>query len=109
MAGAKSVIDGFYAAINAHDPERAARAASERQAILDELARATGSAGRARAFSNHPAERARKAVSARIRDAIRKLEDELPELADHLHGQIVTGTYCRYRADGITWQVESPG
>jgi len=91
-----------------HDPERGARAASERQAILDELGRITGAAGRTRAFSNHPAERARKAVSGRIRDAIRKLEPDLPELADHLQRTIVTGTYCRYRADGTSWHVEGP-
>ena len=91
-----------------HDPERGARAASERQAILDELGRSTGTAGRTRAFSNHPAERARKAVSGRIRDAIRKLEADLPELADHLRRTIVTGTYCRYRTDGTSWHVEGP-
>jgi hypothetical protein len=61
-----------------HDPERGARAAAERHAILDELGRVIGTAGRTRAFSNHPAERARKAVSGRIRDAIRKLEPDLP-------------------------------
>lgn len=91
-----------------HDPERGAQAASERQAILDELGRITGTAGRTRAFSNHPAERARKAVSGRIRDAIRKLEADLPELAGHLQRTIVTGMYCRYRADGTNWHVEGP-
>ncbi|MGQ0830882.1 MAG: ATP-binding protein [Microthrixaceae bacterium] len=89
-----------------HDPERHARAAIEREAILDELARVTGPGGRARPFANHPAERARKAVSGRIRDAIRKLEPVLPELADHLERTIVTGAYCRYRAEGGHWHVE---
>jgi len=91
-----------------HDPERGARAETERQAILDELGRITGTAGRTRAFSNHPAERARKAVGGRIREAIRKLEPTLPELADHLQRTIVTGTYCRYRADATAWHVEGP-
>lgn len=89
-----------------HDPERGARAAAEREAILDELSRVTGTAGRTRTFANHPAERARKAVSGRVRDAIRKLETVLPELADHLHRTIVTGTYCRYRDDGTPWHIE---
>ena len=88
------------------DPERGARAAAERQAILDELGRATGTTGRSRSFANHPAERARKAVSGRIRDAIGKLDPVLPELAAHLQRTIVTGTYCRYRTDGVTWQVD---
>ena len=89
-----------------HDLERRARAAAERQAVLDELARATGTGGRARPFANHPAERARKAVSGRVRDAIRKLTPVLPELAEHLDRTIVTGTYCRYRSSGTRWHVD---
>ncbi len=88
-----------------HDPERRSKAASERQAILEELGRVTGTAGRTRAFANHPGERARKAVSGRIRDSIRKLEPVLPELALHLDRSIVTGTYCRYRSNGTGWHV----
>lgn len=88
-----------------NDTERQARAESDREAILDELGRVTGTRGKSRTFSNHPAERARKAVSGRIRDAIRKLDPVLPELADHLERTVVTGTYCRYRADGTRWHV----
>ena len=89
-----------------HDPERHARAETERQAVLDELGRITGTGGRARAFANHPAERARKAVAGRVRDAIRKLEPVLPEMAAHLQRNIVTGTYCRYRPELVQWQVD---
>ena len=78
-----------------HDLERRAHAEAERQAVLDELGRVTGTAGRPRAFANHPAERARKAVAGRVKDAIRKLEPVLPELAAHLRRNVVTGTYCR--------------
>lgn len=81
------------------DDGRTARHQAERQALLDELGRVAGTAHRARQFANHPAERARKAITARVRDAIRKLEPELPELAAHLDRSIVTGTYCRYRGD----------
>lgn len=88
-----------------NDTERHARAESDREALLDELGRITGTKGKSRTFSNHPAERARKAVSGRIRDAIRKLYPVLPELADHLERTVVTGTYCRYRADGTHWYV----
>lgn len=88
-----------------HDPERAALAAAERQAVLDEVGRVTATTGRARSFANHPGERARKAVSGRIRDAIRKLRAVLPEMADHLEQAVVTGTYCRYRPDGIDWDL----
>ncbi len=89
-----------------NDPVRREQVALQRQALIDELSRVTGTGRRPRQFSNHPAERARKAVSARIRDAIRKLEPTLPELATHLEQAVVTGTYCRYRPDGTHWEVE---
>lgn len=85
-----------------HDDERVAHLAVERRALLEELGRASDAQGRPRQFANHPAERARKAVTARVRDAIRKLEPLLPDLANHLAGSIVTGTYCRYRPDDST-------
>jgi len=57
-------------------------------------------------FASHPAERARKAVTARIRDAIKKIDPALPALAAHLERSIVTGTYCRYRPDdAFTWDI----
>jgi hypothetical protein len=91
-----------------HDDERAARLEAERQALLQELGRLKGAHGRVRQFANHPAERARKAVAARVRDAIGKLEAPLPELAAHLHRTIVTGTYCRYRGEpGLTWNIDA--
>lgn len=91
------------------DHERRARADDERQALIDELGRVTGTGRRARSFANHPAERARKAVTGRVRDAIRRLEPVLPELAAHFRSTIVTGTYCRYRPDGTTWQLDADG
>ncbi|HEV8626366.1 MAG TPA: AAA family ATPase [Acidimicrobiia bacterium] len=90
-----------------HDDERSARLEVERQALLEELGRLRGAQGRIRQFANHPAERARKAVAARVRDAIGKLEPHLAPLAAHLQRTIVTGTYCRYRPEGgITWDVD---
>jgi hypothetical protein len=89
-----------------HDAERVARLTAERHALLDELRHVTTVHGRPRKFANHPAERARKAVTARVRDAIRKIQPILPELAAHLERNVITGTYCRYRADpGTTWDV----
>jgi hypothetical protein len=91
------------------DTERRARAESERAAIIAELRRVTRVGGQSRGFSNHPAERARKAVSGRIRDAIRKLRPDHPELADHLERSILTGNYCRYRTEEVRWSVDQPG
>jgi hypothetical protein len=89
-----------------HDHERAARLGAERQALIDELGRITGIGHRPRQFASHPAERARKAVTARIREAFKKIEAVLPELAAHFELTITTGTYCRYRSDGtISWDI----
>lgn len=77
----------------------------EHDALVAELRRGTGVGGRPRAFANHPAERARKAVTARIRDAVRRLDDVLPELGAHLDRTLVTGVRCRYRGDE-QWDVE---
>jgi hypothetical protein len=100
--------DDITEAENNHDPERVARLHVERQALLDELGRTTGIGRRPRQFASHPAERARKAVTARIREALKKIEAVLPELAAHFELAITTGTYCRYRGDDtITWSIES--
>ena len=42
------------------------------------------------------AERARKAVTARIRDAIRRIGAAHPDLGAHLDRTVRTGTTCRY-------------
>ena len=89
-----------------HDIARIERTAVERDALLAELRRVTTATGDQRQFANHPAERARKAVSARIRAAIVSIDDVLPELADHLNRTIVTGTRCRYSGSAeVSWHV----
>jgi tetratricopeptide (TPR) repeat protein len=72
------------------------RASDEREQILTELRRATRPGGSSRALANTAAERARKAVTARIRDAIRRIGDAHPELGSYLDRTIRTGTTCRY-------------
>jgi hypothetical protein len=77
------------------DPERAARAADERDALLRELAAAVGLGGRARRLGDQ-GERARKAVTARIRDVIVRIDRLHPALAAHLRASVTTGTSCAY-------------
>ena len=62
--------------------------------------------GRSRAIAR--AERARKAVTGRVRDAVRRLEAALPELGRHLDEHVVTGIRCRYTGDQ-RWRVELRG
>jgi hypothetical protein len=77
------------------DPERASRARAERDALVSEVASATGLAGRARRLGDQP-ERARKAVTARIRDVIGRIERVHPQLGAHLRATVTTGMRCGY-------------
>ncbi|GIH28256.1 hypothetical protein Aph01nite_65660 [Acrocarpospora phusangensis] len=87
------------------DDHRAAAFDSERQALLAELRAAAGLSGRDRRLGDE-AERARKTVTARIRDTLRKLEDRHPELATHLRSAVSTGATCRYQPEHeIDWRL----
>jgi tetratricopeptide (TPR) repeat protein len=100
-----SLDDDLAEADAHHDLERSARLAAERDALIDELARATGLGGRRRRLGD-AAERARTTVTARIRDAIGRIERVHPELGRHLRASIVTGTRCSYRpAETVRWSV----
>lgn len=78
------------------DAERARVASEERDLLIAELRGSTRPGGASRTLGPSSAERARKAVSARIRDAIRRIEDVHPELGRHLDRTIRTGTVCQY-------------
>ncbi len=82
----------------AADIERSARVAAERDALIEALSQAYGLGGRSR-LPGSAAERARTAVTARIRDAIRRIGDAHPELGRHLSRSVRTGTFCRYDPD----------
>ncbi|MFE3172945.1 ATP-binding protein [Amycolatopsis sp. NPDC059090] len=87
------------------DDAKAAALDTERAALLDELRTSTGLSGRTRRLGDET-ERARKAVTARIRDTLRKLGDLHPELADHLRTTITTGSSCSYQPEKpMTWRL----
>ena len=88
-----------------HDEARATRARAERDAVLAQLSVATGAGGRWRGLGD-PRERARKAVAARIQDALRRVEAVHPPLAAHLHASVRTGSTCEYRPDRpVVWHL----
>ncbi len=90
-------LDDDLAMADQHsDLARHQRATDERERLLAELRHATRPGGMPRRFGNAAAERARKAVTARIRDAIHRITDAHPELGAHLDRTIRTGTTCRY-------------
>ncbi|MEV8517842.1 AAA family ATPase [Dactylosporangium sp. NPDC051484] len=83
------------AAVRGDEPRLAALDA-ERAALLEQLRAAAGLAGRTRRLGNE-AERARKTVTARIRDTLRRLDERHPALAAHLRETVSTGGACSYR------------
>ena len=88
-----------------NDPERAARARAERDGLLHEVAAATGLSGRTRLLGDQ-SERARKAVTARIRDVIGRIDQVHPALGAHLRASVTTGTRCAYApATPVTWRL----
>jgi hypothetical protein len=85
------------------DPERVEKARQERDAIAHELAAALGLGGRDRGLGD-PAERARKAVTERIRYSMARIARAHPELAGHLEASVTTGSSCAYvAAEPVTW------
>ena len=85
--------------------EAAEKLRSERDALIRELAAAAGLGGRDRRLGDET-ERARKTVSARVRDALSKIERVHPELAVHLRSALRMGTVCSYApAEPTTWKV----
>ncbi|HXJ20760.1 MAG TPA: AAA family ATPase [Polyangia bacterium] len=79
-----------------HDGARATRLRSEMEFLSAELSRALGLGGRNRRVGS-AAERARVAVTRRIRDLIRRVAEQSPELGRHLEATVKTGTTCSYR------------
>jgi hypothetical protein len=81
-----------------NDPVRAARARSELDFLVGELARAVGLGGRDRRAASH-AERARLNATRAIRAAMANLARANPPLGRHLAATIRTGRYCSYTPD----------
>ncbi len=87
------------------DLGRAERLRAERSMLAAELAGALGLGGRAR-FAGDPAERARKAVTMRIRAAINAVAAQDDVLARHLRNTIRTGRLCGYQPEeAVSWRI----
>ena len=87
------------------DPARGSRAREEMDALVEALAGALGLGGRSRSLGS-AAERARSAVTWRIRSAVRKIATVHPSLGRHLENSVRTGTYCSYQPERpIDWDM----
>jgi hypothetical protein len=97
----RELEDAAAEADAAADIERSARVAAERDALVEALTQAYGLGGRVRRAGSD-AERARTAVTARIKDAIRRIAEAHPDLGRHLARSVRTGTFCVYDPDHPT-------
>jgi len=88
-----------------NDSAAANRVRTELDALIDELAKATGLGGRSRKIGD-PAEKARSTVRWRIRAAIKKIVAAHPRLGQHLANSIRTGVFCEYSPESaVDWEV----
>ena len=90
-----------------NDPERAARAEAELEAITHELAAGVGLGGRDRKGAT-AAERARVSVRKAIASSVAQIRERDSDLGLLLATTVKTGTYCRYTPDPrmpVTWSL----
>jgi hypothetical protein len=92
----RELDDELAAADRAGDNIAAEKAHRERQALISELRRATGLAGRPRR-ATADAERARVNVTRTLRATIDRITMAAPIAGAHLTSSIRTGTACRYQ------------
>ena len=95
----------IVAADTNNDPERASLAREEREFLVLELRAAVGLGGHPRR-APAPTERARKAVTGRVLDAIARIDRVHAPLGRHLRRSIRTGSYCMYDpVEVAVWRV----
>jgi hypothetical protein len=95
---AAALRDALEEAEGFGDVGRASRAREELAFLEAELSRAVGLGGRRRRAGS-ASERARSAVQRRIRNALERLGECSPELAQRLEREVKTGTYCVYKPE----------
>jgi hypothetical protein len=94
-ARAKSLQQEIEEAEEFNDPGRTERAREELEQIVETLSQAFGLSGKPRRLGG-AVERARTAVTWRIRSVIREAVAVHPPLGRHLENSVRTGTYCTY-------------
>src|SRR5262245_17288000 len=87
------------------DAGRAEKLRAEIEVLREELSAAYG-LGRRAGQAADTSDRARKAVTSRIRESIERIGKEHPALARHLENAIHTGTFCSYQPDRpLPWKL----
>ena len=87
------------------DADGAEALRSEHDALVQQLSAGVGLGGRRRKLGDR-AERARKAVTGRVRASLRKIAEAHPALAQHLQDRVSTGLFLSYRGDpDVRWRL----
>lgn len=88
-----------------HDQARTDPLQQELEELTSELARSLGLSGRSRTMGDQ-AERARSAVTWRVRSAIKKIRAAHPQLGQHLSNCVKTGTFSVYSPEkNVDWEL----
>ena len=88
-----------------HDSGRSELLHAELDALVEHLVSAVGVGGRTRRTTG-TTERARSAVTRRIRSTIRHIGEVHPSLGAHLRRTVSTGAFCRYAPDPrVDWTI----
>jgi TolB-like protein len=89
-----------------NDSGRAPVLQKEYDDLVNHLSSSLGLAGKTRK-AHDPVDKARSAITWRIRNAIQKIEKENPDLAKHLTVSIKTGIFCSYNPEKPTrWTID---
>ena len=87
------------------EPSLSEAEAVERELLLDQLAGAYGLGGRVRRTGSS-SEKARSAVTARLRDTLKRVAALDAELGRHLTHSVRTGTFCSYAPETpVAWRL----
>ena len=101
----KVLQEDIVEAETSHQVEKALTLQNEYDTILSHLSNSLGLAGKSRKVGS-TIEKARSAVTWRIRSAIKKINEQHPALGNHLSKSIKTGTFCVYQPElEVYWQV----
>jgi len=102
-AHARFLQEEIETASRLNDPGRTERARDELERIAETLSQAFGLAAKPRRLGSS-VEKARTAVTWRIRNAIRKTAAAHPGLGRHFENSVRTGTYCTYAPEKtVNW------
>ncbi len=101
----KSLLADIEDAKEMNNSELVFKLEEDYESLVDHLSKSLGLAGKPRKIGSS-VEKARSAVTWRVRSAIKKIEAVHPQLGKHLSNSISTGTFCSYKPElTVNWTV----